>query len=318
MNTHLATKVSSSSLKYRTRGAVKAISCSLINSKPPETLARAKLSNKLAKQGSETDWQKINYKKKSVKSATKALKTSTTHGKEKPTVNTSSILDHIDSGPRSSAPICGFSMDQSIAVTLDPKAAGPTLWDIVDKAKQAVDPLAEIMGTLRPFNRPSFEFAKPSDTSRFSQTHGYGFCGYLALEQLSRKTSTLYHPTCLDLARADNRLKLTKFYEGQRNIYENSNAEINTTNVINYLYNDPTTISCNSNLYLSSDHIYKTKLNYEYTLFSDNKILGKPYISINMTTATDNEYNKIGTKIVFKIDEIIKAIEVVTHIQCQS
>ena len=96
MNTHLATKVSNSPLKYRTRGAVKAISCSLINSKPPETLARAKSSNKLAKQDSETDWQEINYKKKSVKSATKASKTSTTHGKEQQTVNTSSILDHID------------------------------------------------------------------------------------------------------------------------------------------------------------------------------------------------------------------------------
>ena len=42
------------------------------------------------------------------------------------------------------------------------------------------------------------------------------------------------------------------------------------------------------------------------------------YISINITTATDNEYNKIETKIVFKIDEIIKVIEVGNHIQCQS
>ena len=99
---------------------------------------------------------------------------------------------------------------------------------------------------------------------------------------------------------------------------DNSNAEIHTTKVINYLYNNPTTISCNENLYLSSDHIYKMKFNYKYTLFSDNKILGKPYISMNMTTATDNEYNKIGTKIVFKIDEIIKVIEVGSHIQCQS
>ena len=127
MNTHLATKVSNSPLKYRTRGAVKGISCSLINLKPPETLPRAKSSNKLAKIDSESDWQEVNYKKKSVKSATKASRTSTTPGKEQPTVNTSSISDHIDSGPRSSAPIRGFSMDQSIAVTLDPKAAGPTL-----------------------------------------------------------------------------------------------------------------------------------------------------------------------------------------------
>ena len=36
-----------------------------------------------------------------------------------------------------------------------------------------------------------------------------------------------------------------------------------------------------------------------------------------MTTATDNEYNKIGTQ-VFKIDEILKVIEVGNHIQCQS
>ena len=60
------------------------------------------------------------------------------------------------------------------------------------------------------------------------------------------------------------------------------------------------------------------KFNYKYTLFSDNQILGKPYISINMTTATDDEYNKIGTKLVFKIDEIINVIEVGNHIQCQS
>ena len=196
MNTHLATKVSNSPLKYYTRGAVKAISCSLINLKPPETLACAKLSNKLAKTDSELDWQEVNYKKKSVKSATKASKTSTTPGKEQPTVNTLSILDHIDSGPRSSAKIRGFSMDRSIAVTLDPKATGPTLWDIVDKAKQAVNPLTELIQALSHLDQPIFGFAKTSDTIFFSQTHGYGFCGYLACEQLSRKTSTLPHPTC--------------------------------------------------------------------------------------------------------------------------
>ena len=37
-----------------------------------------------------------------------------------------------------------------------------------------------------------------------------------------------------------------------------------------------------------------------------------------MTTATENEYNKIGTQIVFKIDEILKVIKVGNHIQCQS
>ena len=63
MNTHLATKVSNSPLKYRTRGAVKAISCSLISLKPPETLARSELSNKVAKTDSESDWQQVNYKK---------------------------------------------------------------------------------------------------------------------------------------------------------------------------------------------------------------------------------------------------------------
>ena len=97
-----------------------------------------------------------------------------------------------------------------------------------------------------------------------------------------------------------------KYYEGQQYMCDNSNAETHTTNVINYLYNNPTTISYNENLYLPSDHVYKMKFNYKYTLFSDYQILGKPYISINMTTATDNEYNKIGTKIVFKIDEIMK------------
>ena len=71
MNTHLATKVSNSSLKCRTRGAVKPISCSLISLKPPETLARSELSKKLAKTDSESDWQQVSYKKKSVKSATK-------------------------------------------------------------------------------------------------------------------------------------------------------------------------------------------------------------------------------------------------------
>ena len=60
------------------------------------------------------------------------------------------------------------------------------------------------------------------------------------------------------------------------------------------------------------------KFNYKYTLFSDHQILGKPYISINMTTAADNEYNQIGTKTVFIIDEIIKVIEVVNHIQVLS
>ena len=60
------------------------------------------------------------------------------------------------------------------------------------------------------------------------------------------------------------------------------------------------------------------KFNYKYTLFSDHEILGKPYISINMTTATDNQYNEIGTKTVLKIDEILKVIEVGNHIQFQS
>ena len=197
MNTHLATKVSNSQLKYRTRGAVKGISCSLINLKPPKTLARAKSSNKLAKSDSESDWQEVNYKKKSAKSATKALKTLTMLGKEQSIVNTSSIPDHIDSGPRSSAPIHGFSRDRSIAVILDPKAAGSMLWDIVEKAKQAVDPPAELMETLRHFNQPSFDFAKTSDTSRFSQTHGYGFCGYLALEQLSRHQCYIILPALI-------------------------------------------------------------------------------------------------------------------------
>ena len=108
------------------------------------------------------------------------------------------------------------------------------------------------------------------------------------------------------------------YYEGQQYICDNSNVEIHTTNVINYLYNNSTTISCNYNLYLYSDHIYKMKFNYKYTLFSDHQILGKPYISINMTTAINDEYNEVGSKIIFKIDEMIKVIEVGNHIQCQS
>ena len=71
-----------------------------------------------------------------------------------------------------------------------------------------------------------------------------------------------------------------KYYEGPQYMCDNSNAEIHTIKVINYLYKNPTTITCNENLYLSSDHIYKIKLNYKYTLFSDNQILGKPYVSI--------------------------------------
>ena len=54
------------------------------------------------------------------------------------------------------------------------------------------------------------------------------------------------------------------------------------------------------------------------TIFSDHQIWGKPYISINMTTATDNECNEIESKTVFKIEEIIKIIEVGNHIQFQS
>ena len=60
------------------------------------------------------------------------------------------------------------------------------------------------------------------------------------------------------------------------------------------------------------------KSNYKYTLFSDHQILGKPYTSINMTTAINDERTEVGSKIVFKIDEIIKVIEVGNHIQCQS
>ena len=41
------------------------------------------------------------------------------------------------------------------------------------------------------------------------------------------------------------------------------------------------------------------KFNYKYTLFSNQQILGKPYISINMTSAIDDEYNEIGTKTIF-------------------
>ena len=145
MNTHLAYKVSNSPHKYRTRGAVKAISCSLINLKPPETFACPDLSNKIAKTDTELDWQEVNYKKKSVKSATNASKPSTTPVKEQSIVNTSITSPRIDAGPCSSAPIHGFSRDRSIAVILDPKAAGPMLCDIVDRAKQAVDPLTHLI-----------------------------------------------------------------------------------------------------------------------------------------------------------------------------
>ena len=99
MNTYLATKVSNSFHKYRTRGAVKATSCSLINLKPPETFARPESSNKLAKTDSESDWQEVNYKKKSVKSATKATKPSTMPVKKQSIVNTSITSPPIDAGP---------------------------------------------------------------------------------------------------------------------------------------------------------------------------------------------------------------------------
>ena len=68
--------------------------------------------------------------------------------------------------------------------------------------------------------------------------------------------------------------------------------------------------------YVYPQIIYKMNLNY--TLFSVHQILGKPYISINMTTAIDDENNEIGTKTVFKIDETIEVIEVGNHTQCQS
>ena len=90
---------------------------------------------------------------------------------------------------------------------------------------------------------------------------------------------TIYHPTCLNLAKVDDRGKFLKHYEEQKYMCDNSNAEIRTTNVINYLYNNPITISCNEKLYLS-DHIYKMKFNFKYTLFLDNKISDNPYLSI--------------------------------------
>ena len=37
-----------------------------------------------------------------------------------------------------------------------------------------------------------------------------------------------------------------------------------------------------------------------------------------MTTVINDEYNEVGSKIVFKIDEMIKVIKVGNHIQCQS
>ena len=88
--------------------------------------------------------------------------------------------------------------------------------------------------------------------------------------------------------------------------------------MLNYLYNNPTKILCNRTLYLSSDYIFKMKYNYEYALFSAHQVLCEPYISINMTTAIENKYNKTGSKIVLKIDEIIKVIEVGNHIQYKS
>ena len=55
------------------------------------------------------------------------------------------------------------------------------LWDIVDGAKQAVDPLTHLIQALNHLDKPIFGFAKTSDTSRYN-----------------------------------DRLKLTKFYEGQQ------------------------------------------------------------------------------------------------------
>ena len=197
MNTYLATKVSNSPHKYRTRGAVKAVSCSLINLKPPETFARPYLSNKIAKTDSESDWQEVNYKKKSVKSATKVSKPSTTPVNQQSIVNTSITSPRIDAGPCSSAPIHWFSRYRSIAVLLDPKAAGPMLWDIVDRAKQAVNPLTHLIQALRHLDQPIFGFAKTSDSGHYKQTDPYGFSGYLALSYQESQKQSIIQPALI-------------------------------------------------------------------------------------------------------------------------
>ena len=94
----------------------------------------------------------------------------------------------IDAGPRSSAPIHGFSRDRSIAVLLDPKVAGPMLWDLVDKTKQGVNPLTELIQALSHLDKPIFGFAKTSGSGHYQQIDPYGFCGYVAFEPLSRKS----------------------------------------------------------------------------------------------------------------------------------
>ena len=62
------------------------------------------------------------------------------------------------------------------------------LWDIVDEAKQAVDPPAHLIQALNHLDKPFFGFAKTSDSGHYKQTDPYGFCGYLSFEQLSRKS----------------------------------------------------------------------------------------------------------------------------------
>ena len=64
----------------------------------------------------------------------------------------------------------GLTRDRSIAVLLDPKVAGPMLWDIVDEAKQAVDPLAHLIQALSHLEKPIFGFAMTSDSGHYKQT----------------------------------------------------------------------------------------------------------------------------------------------------
>ena len=130
--------------------------------------------------------------------------------KHQPKIGASSASPPIDAGPRSSASIHGYSRDRSIAVLLDPKVAGPMLWDLVDKTKQGVNPLTELIQALSHLDQPIFGFAKTSGSGHYQQIDPYGFCGYVAFEQLSRKSKTVYHPTCLNLAGFTVRIIVTK------------------------------------------------------------------------------------------------------------
>ena len=77
------------------------------------------------------------------------------------------------------------------------------LLDIVDKAKQAVDPLTHLIQALRHLDQPIFGFAKTSDSGLYKQTDPYGFCGYLR-PQAQAAMSRLMRTASMDIKLSNN------------------------------------------------------------------------------------------------------------------